>query len=284
MPARKLATLEDKLADAAKMRFRAVQYASMDNPRYGIMHISDMVTPCKRKVVYNKMKNADHPPMGTDGLGIVYDGEGVHRMNDRTSKAYPELKSTGEIPFGYDFINEKEVNIQQFQEKMKSDKPYTVVEALDFVFGETDGLYEDLEFEYDGEMHKETTFIDYKTWKSKGFKQSAMKEEHYLQLSGYAGILNKLGATSTQYVTVINLDVEDRFAKPLVFTKKLMSYDKVKAHLVSDREEYLNFLESGRLPPRKVSYLCDGYCDHVKRCSEEEIIAKVKDRELEIKY
>ena len=275
-------TIEDQIADATKMRFRALQYASMNNPRYGIMHISDLVEKCKRKAIYSKMAMIEPLPLSTGSLGILYGGEAVHKMNDNTSKENPNLCTTGELPFVYDFVKEEEVNLGEFRLKMKSDNPYTVEECLDFVFGETDGLYKDLRIHTETDVLEEDTFIDYKTWDSTDKKLLGMKEAHYLQLSAYAAILNKLGKTETEYVSLIYLDTADRYAKPIVFTKKAMRYDKVRALLIADRSVYLDFLETGVLPKRYVSPLCDGYCDHIKRCSDEEWITKEENRKLRI--
>ena len=70
-------------------------------------------------------------------------------------------------------------------------------------------------------------------------------------------------------------------AKPLIFPKELDSMVKIRAELITKYEMLKECYETGKLPPRVKTWLCDGFCEHAERCMEEETLSE-DDRRLEI--
>ena len=245
MPARKILNPDLPLIqDALHFEFRKRQYKSLEKIRKGIFHVSDYAGECMRKSYYDHMVNIPIFPKDTESMSILWAGEALHQILDGV---YNE-----ETPLAWDIINQEEPNDDS--------------DAINVIYGECDAVYT----LPDGKK----VIVDYKTWKSKGFSLKSPKDTHVRQINIYKYLIAKSKNEDIKYGSVIYLDHENRFIKPQIFVFELLETDDIEIDLKAKQQDFNTAYNTGKLPKRTKTWLCDGYCPHTERCAKEDILKK----------
>ena len=257
------------LSEGIKAEFRKRQYESLKKTRYGLLHVTDLTKPCVRHTYYDKLKiHTQAATYDTTLLSYFFGGEGIHQLLDKAS-----AEGEGETPLYYNFVDDTPVTLFGKDGELTAEvKKWGVAEWLKILIGESDAIYK---------VGDQEMLVDYKTIKSKGFKKKAASDDHVLQMSIYAYLMKKIMKKDITHGAVIYLDYDDRFGKPLIFSMPLASADVIHEMLLKKYEMIKSATETGVLPPREQTWLCDGYCKYASRCFTEDTISK-KENQLDV--
>ena len=259
----------DQVADSIYFQFRKRQYDSLQKRRIGVFHVTDYVKGCMRNAYYSHIQTDAKKSMDTNTMSIFFSGESVHQLLDSAAPA-----GLGETPLAYNFIQDKKVELVDAKGKITAEaKAYSVREWLDILIGEADSLYK---IEVDGKS--ELVLVDYKTWLSKGYKKKEASDEHVFQVNEYRYLFSKTLGLDVKYGAVVYLDFADRLQKPLIFPFKLKPLEEIRVDLAEKHKQLVSTFETGKLPPRVKSWLCDGYCNFAERCVNEEELTKEENK------
>lgn len=244
----------DKIRDEVYFAFRRAQLKAMETDRKGQLHVSDVISPCMRKVWYGK--NDKNKSFDTETIRPLYIGQAIHSASMVASD--PKYH---EITLAYNYNNDKVVDLK----KMK-DTPLEDPIWWDILIGSIDDL-----IQVDGEWvicdKKTTGSIDY-------FAKSTSKasDSHITQLNHYRVLLMKCLGIDAKYGCIIYIDTKGsmNFDKPIPIPFRLdpieETLEKIKKNGTILKESML----SGKIPERTRCYLCDGMCSYASRCFNEE--------------
>ena len=87
--------------DNAYFAFRKSQMKIMNNERLGIIHVSDLIKPCIRNVMYGKFTPDEYKTMSTEDMKSLYFGQILHSASD---VAEPDKH---EMFLAYDYVKDK---------------------------------------------------------------------------------------------------------------------------------------------------------------------------------
>lgn len=257
LPVKKVDPVLSPLMDSIRVGFRKRQYDALEKDRKGIWHVTDLAKSCMRNVYYSKMAGIPKVSMDSNSMSHVFVGEAVHQLLDSVNKE--EYPLAIEMKFGEDSV------------KYEGDKD---VDQKNVIYGEMDAMYE-MVVNIDGETQKVDAIVDYKTWNSNGgYKKKAPNEEHVRQINYYKYMVYVSKGVEIKYGAVVYLDMYDKMAKPIIFTFPLKPIKELEEELKAKVSELIYARESGKLPARTISWLCDGFCPHIARCSREEELPK----------
>ena len=137
--------LNSRVNEAAYFAFRKSQIVAMGTERLGIIHVSDLIKPCMRNVMYGKFIPQEFKTMTTEDMKSMFYGQAVHKVTNLSTK--PE---DNELFLAYDYEKDEPISYKEAQ-KIKQDDP----RQLDIIYGSIDDL-----LEVDGELikvYKKTT-------------------------------------------------------------------------------------------------------------------------------
>ena len=232
------------------------------------IHASDISTAhtCKRKAVFDQIQDMPKRTMADNQLNTLAQAQGFHHAMDL---AQTQLRKFGasmmqsEVDVGANIIQQNS-NVR--------------VGDMDSIYGRLDAI---------GAIHNEngeaeTSFlIDWKTWMSnpKYPKQGAPKEDHVLQMSIYAALMQMQGLPRIDYGLLIYFDYSKRLDFEEYFSFKLIPYKEILAAMMRYRGDLVKFENDGTLPPVERTperantlfpvWLCQwstGSCPYVDEC------------------
>ena len=119
-------TLED-INNQVYFLFRKSQAEVMHSPRLGKIHVSDLIKPCMRYVIYKKISSSSG--MNTEELKSLYFGQLVHAHSQLAEKEHHEKF------LGYNYVEDKVVDLE-WAKGLKEDDP----KHLDIIYGSIDDL------------------------------------------------------------------------------------------------------------------------------------------------
>ena len=167
------------LQDDVYFRFRKAQVKAMETVREGVLHVSDVISPCLRMVHYRKTDT--NPSMTTESMRALYMGQIIHAHS-----MLADNKKFHEIKLAYDYVEDKVINLPRAidpdsKEYIKPDDP----KWYDILIGSIDDLVKS------GDNYmicdkKTTASID---WFSKA--TSKPSEYHVDQINHYRVLLKK---------------------------------------------------------------------------------------------
>ena len=112
-------TLED-INNQAYFLWRKSQVKAMKTERLGKIHVSDLIKPCMRYVIYKKI--TPETGMSTEDMKSLYFGQLVHSNSQLADKEHHEKF------LGYDFVEDKPVDLKWAQ-SLKEDDPKDQINA-----------------------------------------------------------------------------------------------------------------------------------------------------------
>ena len=86
------------LQDNVYFRFRKAQVRAMETVREGVLHVSDVISPCMRMVHYKKTD--PQPSMTTESMRALYMGQIIHAHSMLSdNKKHHEIKLAYDLRF-----------------------------------------------------------------------------------------------------------------------------------------------------------------------------------------
>jgi len=207
------------------------------------LHVSDVISPCMRKVFYDKNVEADG---SYESIRSLYFGTAIHGASKIAMDEKHELK------LAYDYVNNESVPIDKLP---MGDK------AWDVIIGSIDDL-----IEVDGVP----VICDKKTTGSiSWYKTHNMHEAHSTQLNAYRVLLKKCKGLDVQYGSIIyisNQVSKESVDPPIVKVEKLKPVEETLLKLIKNGESIKHAMMNNELPERNISDYCVRVCSHYRRC------------------
>jgi len=241
--------LKSYIQDAAYFAFRRAQIKGLETDRLDCIHVSDLISPCMRNVIYSKI--TPEKSSTTEDMKFLYFGQCLHANSNMASKPeYHEMKLL------YNWVTDAEQLIV-----MKENK-------WDYIAGSIDDI-----IEVDGELiicdKKTTGSIDYFSPNSWNKGTPRANEGHKLQTNMYRVLLNKCKKLDAKWGCNIYIDncvSKDKKDKPSAIAYKLQDPEETLGQMVQAAEIIKEAMTEGVLPERTKNYLCDGVCPHSTKC------------------
>ena len=245
--------LED-VTNKAYFAMRKAQVNAMQTERLGKIHVSDVIKPCMRYVVYNK--TMPQTGMSTEDMKSLYFGQIVH------SKTLLGKKDHNEMFLGYNWVRDEPISLEEAK-KIPEDDP----RHLDIIYGSIDDLIQvgDKWVICD---KKTTGSIDY-------FKRATARpsESHVDQINVYRVLLQKCYGIEADFGCVIymsNQVEKDQRDKIIPIAFKLKPVEDTLTTVVEKCKVIKNSLTNKLLPVRTKNFLCDGMCPYATTCFTDE--------------
>lgn len=240
----------DDINNHVYFAFRKAQVEAMKTTRLGITHVSDIIKPCMRNVIYKKI--LPEVGMNTEDMRSLYFGQAVHGAS---MIAKPECH---EMFLAYDYV--RDVALSK-EEALKI--PPNDTRQMDIIYGSIDDLLE---------IDNKYVICDKKTTGSIGYFQKAnakASESHVDQINRYRVLLKKCYDIDADFGCVVyisnSIDKETR-DKPTTIAFKLAPIEETLEDMIIKARQIKDSLINKTLPPRVKNYLCDGFCPYATMC------------------
>ena len=212
-------------------------------------HVSDFVSPCLRKIWYQK----HHPqPMEQKTKSILYHGLVIHE--------HTQLSHFHEVTFCYDIEKDIGYTPQQVEAMDKEDTKMIITGTLDDLL----------------KVGENYVIADKKTWNGKGYKKTEPDDSYVRQLSIYRVLLYKAYGIDAKYGCLLYLDkANDLEELPMAF--ELHHQEVTKEFLKETLHELRHH------PDPTPCWLCNGknkakkvFCPFLDQCNREGRLDKIK--------
>ena len=245
----------DQIKEKVYFEFRRAQTDAMHTERLGKIHVSDLIKPCMRNVIYKKV--LPFTGFNTEDMRSLYFGQAIHNA----SMVAKEDKYH-EMFFGYNYARDEALTLKQAKAIPENDP-----QQLDIIYGSLDDLVK-----VDGEWvitdKKTTGSIDYFAG-----RYGKPSESHIAQINCYRVLLKKCYDIDAKHGAVIyisnNINREKK-DKPTVLSFKLNPIDETLKDMIIKARVIKDSLLETKLPERTKCYLCDGMCPYASRCFGED--------------
>jgi len=233
--------------------FRRAQMDALKTERLGQIHVSDIIKPCMRNVIYNKTE----PKTGasTEDVKSLYFGQCVH------SNSQLATEENHEKFLAYDYVRDVSLTREEAL-KIKEDDP----RQLDIIYGSIDDL-----MKVGGKWiicdKKTTGSIDYF-----GRASGKVSDSHRDQINRYRVLLKKCYDIDAEFGCVIyisNRIEKDSRDKPVVMSFKLKPIEETLIDIIEKANIIKTSLSKEILPERTKCFLCDGMCPFATKCFED---------------
>ena len=233
--------------------FRRAQVEALKTERLGVIHVSDIIKPCMRNVIYKKI--LPHTGMSTEDYKSLYFGQIVH---SNSMIARPEHQ---EKFLAYNYVKDEPLTREEALQIPPEDP-----EHLDIIYGSIDDL-----LEIDGKWvicdKKTTGSIDYFSRYN-----SKPRESHIDQINRYRVLLKKCYDIDAEFGCVIyisnKIEKETR-EKPSILSFKLRPIEETLKDMIEKSRIIKDSMNDCTLPERTKCYLCDGMCEYASMCFED---------------
>ncbi len=226
---------------------------ALKTERLGQIHVSDIIKPCMRNVIYNKTE----PKTGasTEDVKSLYFGQCVH------SNSQLATEENHEKFLAYDYVRDVSLTREEAL-KIKEDDP----RQLDIIYGSIDDL-----MKVGGKWiicdKKTTGSIDYF-----GRASGKVSDSHRDQINRYRVLLKKCYDIDAEFGCVIyisNRIEKDSRDKPVVMSFKLKPIEETLIDIIEKANIIKTSLSKEILPERTKCFLCDGMCPFATKCFED---------------
>lgn len=237
--------MKEFIEDAVVSAFHKAQDQLMSQStgsRLRTLHVSDFVSPCFKKVWYQK----NFPtPIERKTKSILYHGLVVHE--------HSQLSHFHEVTMCYDIEKDVGYTPQEVEAMPREDTKNIITGTLDDLMKIGDNY----------------VIADKKTWNGKGYKKTQPDEGYQLQLSIYRVLLEKSYGIDAKWGCLLYLDkANDLEELPMAFV--LRPIEETKQILKST----LKILRS--IPEPNPCWLCNGanrkgkiFCPYLDQCNRE---------------
>lgn len=235
------------VADTAYIAYCKAKCRTVDDDREGY-HVSDYVNECMRQTAYKKLFH-NKGIMSAESVTRLWMGKAVHELSNLGG-------IINESTMCYDLIEDKAVPIKDGKIQFPKGR-----DLIDFIVGTPDDVLHD---EALGNI-----IVDKKTMEFHGYIPKKPYDHHVEQLNLYRVLLNKCRNMDAKWGCSFYIDVGNRDQAPVRLAYPLTNPDITLAKLITKRDSLLEWQKTGKLPPRVISYACDGYCSFFLACFKE---------------
>jgi hypothetical protein len=243
----------DDIKSQVYFEFRRSQMEALKTERLGVIHVSDVIKPCMRNVIYKKVLPEQRS--STEDMKSLYFGQIVH---SNSMLAEPEHH---EKFLAYDYVRDEALTYEEAKEIPEEDP-----RQLDIIYGSIDDL-----LEIDGKWvicdKKTTGSIDY--FSKYNAKPS---ESHVDQINRYRVLLKKCYGIDAEFGAVIYLSnkiEKDKYDRPQILAFKLKPIEETLTDMITKARIVKDSMENGTLPERTKCFMCDGMCPYASLCFED---------------
>ena len=243
----------DDVNNHVYFEFRRAQVEALKTERLGVIHVSDIIKPCMRNVIYNKIQ--PNTGMSTEDYKSLYFGQIVH-SNSMIAKEEHHEKF-----LAYNYVKDEPLTREEALQIPPEDP-----EHLDIIYGSIDDL-----LEIDGKWvicdKKTTGSIDYFSRYN-----SKPSESHVDQINRYRVLLKKCYDIDAEFGCVIyisNRIEKDKREKPIILSFKLRPIEETLKDMIEKSRIIKDSMNDCTLPERTKCYLCDGMCNFASMCFED---------------
>jgi len=243
----------DNIKEKIYFEFRRAQVEAMKTERLGIIHVSDIIKPCMRNVIYKKI--SPDTGMTTEDFKSLYFGQVVH---SNSMIAEPEHH---EKFLAYNYVKDEPLTREEAL-KIPPEDP----EHLDIIYGSIDDLVK---------MGDKWVICDKKTTGSIDYFSRATakpSESHIDQINRYRVLLKKCYDIDAEFGCVIyisNKIEKDKRDIPVPLAFKLKPIEETLKDMVEKARTIKESMTDCTLPERTRCYLCDGMCPYASKCFED---------------
>lgn len=243
----------DDINNHIYFEFRRAQVEAMKTERLGVIHVSDIIKPCMRNVIYKK--TLTHTGMSTEDYKSLYFGQIVH-SNSMIAKPEHHEKF-----LAYNYVKDEPLTREEALQIPPEDP-----EHLDIIYGSIDDV-----LEIDGKWvicdKKTTGSIDYFSKYN-----SRPSESHTDQINRYRVLLKKCYDIDAEFGCVVyisNRIEKDKREKPAILSFKLKPIEATLKDMIEKSRIIKDSMNNCNLPERTKCYLCDGMCEYASMCFED---------------
>ena len=242
--------LED-INDEVYFQFRRSQVEGLGSDRLGQIHVSDLIKPCMRNVIYKKTE-PHGMGVSTEDIKSLYFGQCVHNNSKIADDEHHEMF------FAYDYVKDEALTRKE-AEKIPYDDP----RQMDIIYGSLDDLVK-VKGEWVICDKKTTGSIDY-------FSKARSKpsESHVEQINRYRVLLKKcynIDAERGAVIYISNKVESDKRDKPIVMSFKLDPVEETLVDMIKKSRIIKESMTKFILPERTKCFLCDGMCPYATKC------------------
>ena len=223
--------LED-MTNEIYFMYRRSQMDALKTERLGQIHVSDVIKPCMRNVIYGKV--LPKTGMNTEDTKSLYFGQVVHN-NSEIAKGDNHEKF-----LAYDYVRDEPLTREEAL-KIPDDDP----RQLDIIYGS----------------------IDYFSRAT-----SKVSDSHRDQINRYRVLLKKCYNIDAEFGSVVyisNKIEKDKRDKPIVISFKLRPIEETLTDMINKANIVKTALSEKILPERTKCFLCDGMCPYASLCFED---------------
>ncbi len=245
----------DDINEEVYFQFRRAQMEAMHTERLGVIHVSDIIKPCMRNVIYRKI--TPDTGMSTENTKSLYFGQVVH-SNSQVAKD----DKYHEMFFAYDYVRDVSLTREEALEIPVDDPRH-----LDIIYGSADDVLK-INGKWVITDKKTTGSIDY-------FNKATGKasDSHKDQINRYRVLLKKCYDIDAEFGCVIyisNRIEKDKRDKPAILSFKLKPVEETLVDMIEKSNIIKDALSNKILPERTKCFLCDGMCDYASMCFTDE--------------
>ena len=226
---------------------------ALKTERLGQIHVSDVIKPCMRNVIYRKTL----PETGatTEDVKSLYFGQIVHSNTQIAKEEYHEMF------LAYDYVRDEALTYEEAK-KIPEDDP----RQLDIIYGSIDDLVK-IGDKWVITDKKTTGSIDY-------FSRATAKvsESHRDQINRYRVLLKKcydIDADMGCVIYISNKIEKDKRDIPVLKGFKLSPIEETLLDIIEKANIIKTAMTEEILPERTKCFLCDGMCPYATKCFED---------------
>lgn len=241
--------LED-INNEVYFQFRRAQVDGLYTERLGQIHVSDLIKPCMRNVIYKKILPSNG--VSTEDIKSLYFGQCIHNNSQIADEEHHEMF------LAYDYVKDEPLTYEEAK-KISDDDP----RQMDIIYGSLDDLVK-VKGEWVITDKKTTGSIDY-------FSKARSKpsESHVDQINRYRVLLKKcynIDAERGAVIYISNKVESDKTDKPVVMSFKLDPIEGTLVDMIKKAREIKESMTKGILPERTKCFLCDKFCLYATKC------------------
>lgn len=240
----------DDINNTIYFAFRKSQIEAMKTQRLGVIHVSDIIKPCMRNVIYKKI--LPDVGMSTEDFKSLYFGQAVHSNSTIAEPQHHEKF------LAYNYVKDKSLTKEEALEIPPDDD-----EHLDIIYGSIDDLVQ---------IGDKWVICDKKTTGSIDYFQkssSRPSESHVDQINRYRVLLKKCYGIDAEFGCVIyisNKIEKDKRDMPVAMSFKLKPIEETLKDMIEKARIIKQSMTECTLPERTKCYLCDGMCPYASMC------------------
>lgn len=253
----KILVLNSDVNKEVYFAWRKAQLKAMETERFGVIHVTDLIKPCMRYVMYGKFMPDKYKPMNTEDMKSMFYGQAVHKVTNLSTNP-----DDNELFLAYNYEKDESVTYEEAS-LLEKDDPV----QLDIIYGSIDDL-----LEIDGEL----VIVDKKTTGSIDYFQrqnAKANENHIVQINCYKVLLQKCYGRDAKRgcnIYISNSISKEKRDIPVPITYKLGKPEEYLNMMVTNARNIKESILNKELPERTRCFLCDGMCPHIQRCFGED--------------